>query len=181
MMTKRNYIKMQTFNAAFTALVLGASFYFQYFKGLSPCPLCIMQRICVFLLLILILFSLKKVKKIRIISVLQLFVACSGLFFSLRQLWLQSLPEGSAPACLPGLDVAIRYFPWQTIVKTLFWGSADCAEVNWSLLGISMPGWSSLYFIVMIFMSCFLFLQSSWSHSKPVIEAKEDELKEEEK
>lgn len=156
-MKKITYRKIQTFNATLTLLVLFASFYFQYVVGLVPCPLCVMQRICVFLLLAVMGLSFRTLKKAHIINLLQIIIACAGLFFALRQLWLQSLPVGEAPACMPGLDVLIRYFPWQTVVKTLLWGSGDCAEVNWSMLGISMPGWCAIYFLFMALMGCFLF------------------------
>ncbi|WP_131793843.1 disulfide bond formation protein B [Fluoribacter gormanii] len=156
-MRKLTYRKFQNFNAILTLFVLFASFYFQYIVGLIPCPLCIMQRVCVFLLLAIMGLSLRTLKKAHIISLLQVIISCAGLFFALRQLWLQSLPAGEAPACMPGLDVLIRYFPWQTVVKTLFWGSGDCAEISWRMLGISMPGWCALYFSFMALMGCFLF------------------------
>ncbi|KTD71411.1 disulfide bond formation protein B [Legionella tucsonensis] len=156
-MRKLTYRKIQTFNAALTVFVLFASFYFQYVVGLTPCPLCIMQRLCVFLLLAVLGLSFRTLKKARIISFLQIIIACAGLYFALRQLWLQSLPPGEAPACMPGLDILIRYFPWQTVLKTLFWGTEDCAEVSWHMLGISMPGWCALYFLYMVLIGCFLF------------------------
>ncbi|KTD01668.1 disulfide bond formation protein B [Fluoribacter gormanii] len=156
-MRKLTYRKIQNFNAILTLFVLFASFYFQYIVGLIPCPLCLMQRVCVFLLLAIMGLSLRTLKKAHIISLLQIIISCAGLFFALRQLWLQSLPAGEAPACMPGLDVLIRYFPWQTVVKTLFLGSGDCAEISWRMLGISMPGWCALYFSFMALMGCFLF------------------------
>ncbi|KTD44797.1 disulfide bond formation protein B [Legionella parisiensis] len=164
-MRKITYRKIQTFNAMLTLFVLFASFYFQYVVGLTPCPLCIMQRVCVLLLLAVMGLSFRTLKRARIISVLQVIIACAGLYFALRQLWLQSLPEGEAPACMPGLDILIRYFPWQTVVKTLFWGTADCAEVSWQMLGISMPGWCALYFLFMVLTGCFLF----WNTRKSVL------------
>ncbi|MGL5743338.1 MAG: disulfide bond formation protein B [Legionella sp.] len=156
-MTKFTYKKIQTFNAVLTLFVLFASFYFQYVVGLSPCPLCIMQRVCVFLLLAVMGLSFQTLKKAHVICLLQIFISCAGLFFALRQLWLQSLPAGKAPACMPGMDILFRYFPWQTIVTTLLWGTGDCAEVSWWLFGISMPGWTALYFLFMFLMGCFLF------------------------
>lgn len=138
-----------------TFLVLASSFYFQYAMGLQPCPLCLMQRLCVFLLLTIIFFSFFTYK-VRLLSYMQLLFSCAGLYFALRQLWLQTLPEGMAPACMPGLDVLIKYFPWQTVAHALFWGSGECGQVSWQLLGISMPGWSALYFIFMAFTSLLL-------------------------
>jgi disulfide bond formation protein DsbB len=154
------YQRIQIFCALVTACVLFSSFYFQYVEGLIPCPLCIMQRLCVFLLLAVTGIGFRTIKPAQVITLLQIFIAAAGLFFALRQLWLQSLPEGQAPACMPGLDILIQYFPWQTVLKTLFWGSGDCAEVSWNLWGLSMSGWSALYFLLMALTGCFLFWQT---------------------
>ena len=148
-MRKLTYKKIQLLLVLITFFVLFASFYFQYFLGLRPCPLCIMQRVCVFLLLGLLGLSLGTLRKAHLVCLMQVVISGAGLFFSLRQLWLQSLPAGKAPACMPDLDVLIRYFPWQTVARALFWGAGDCAEVTWSMAGISMPGWAALYFLFM--------------------------------
>lgn len=159
-MSKLTYKKIQFILVVVTLIVLLASFYFQYFLGLHPCPLCLMQRLCVFILLGLMGLSLGTLRKAHVVSCLQVIIACAGLFFSLRQLWLQSLPAGNMPSCMPGLDIMIKYFPWQTIARTLFWGDGDCAEVKWSMLGISMPGWSALYFLFAAAISFILFIRT---------------------
>lgn len=163
-MKKIIFKKLQTFNAALTALVLFASFYFQYKVGLMPCPLCLMQRVCVFLLLAVMTLSFYTIKKAHIISLWQIIISSAGLYFSLRQLWLQSLPSEQVPACVPGLEILIRYFPWQTVAKTLFWGSGECSEVSWSMLNISMPGWCAFYFSFMALMGYFLFRKTRRHH-----------------
>ena len=81
---------------------------------------------------------------------LQIGFALLGIFFASRQLWLQSLPPNDVPACLPGLDILIHYFPWRDVGHALFWGTADCAEVTWTAFGLSMPFWSLLYFLIMV-------------------------------
>lgn len=159
-MIKRTYRQIQGFLILATLFVLFASLYFQYGLGLQPCPLCLMQRFCVFLLLALLSGSIGTLRKARIFSFIQVVVSLAGLFFSLRQLWLQSLPAGKVPACMPGLDIMIHYFPWQTVARALFWGAGDCAEKTWSMLGISMPGWSAMYFLFMAVMSIILFMRT---------------------
>ncbi|KTD59949.1 disulfide bond formation protein B [Legionella shakespearei] len=159
-MKKITYRKIQSVLAMVTVVVLLSSFYLQYSVGLQPCPLCLMQRICVFLLLGLMGLSLGTLRKAHIVSLIQVIIATAGLFFASRHLWLQSLPSGQAPACMPGLDVLIHYFPWQTVLHALLWGAGDCAEVDWSMWGISMPGWSALYFLFMIVSGLFLYFQT---------------------
>lgn len=139
-----------------TFCVLSFSLYSQYVLGLQPCPLCLMQRLCVSLLLILMGLEFWVHNSLKL-KVSQFFIASAGLFFALRQLWLQSLPSGSAPACMPGLDILIHYFPWQDIVHALLWGSGDCAEAAWRFLGISLAGWSALYFLFIDLVLLFLY------------------------
>jgi disulfide bond formation protein DsbB len=118
-----------------------------------------MQRICVFILLALTGLTLATQKKAHAVILIQIIISCAGLFFASRQLWLQSLPLDSAPACMPGLDVLIRYFPWKSVVHALFWGTGECAaDSGWSFLGINMPGWTALYFLFMIVASCILYI-----------------------
>lgn len=156
-MTKLNFRRIQTFNAIVTLFVLFSSFYFQYVVGLVPCPLCIMQRICVFLLLGVMGFSFRTQKRAHLINLMQIIFALAGLFFALRQLWIQSLPASQVPACMPGLDIMMRYLPWKTVAQTMLWGTGDCAEVTWRLWGISMAGWSAMYFVFMLITGSFLF------------------------
>lgn len=135
-----------------STVVLCASFYFQYVQQLQPCPLCIMQRICVILSIILAFISIYKFssKGAGRLVFWQIIVALGGLFFATRQLWLQSLPPDQTPACLPELNILLQYFPWQDTVHALFWGSGDCAEVKWRFLGLSMPAWTSIYFAFIV-------------------------------
>lgn len=155
-MTKIQYRAVQYGLVWLTLFVLLFSFYSQYILGLQPCPLCLMQRACVFILLVLMSLSLRTLKRARALTLIECFIACAGLFFALRQLWLQSLPEGSAPACMPGLDILIRYFPMKDVLHALLWGSGDCAESVWSFLGLSMAGWSACYFAFMVLSSLYL-------------------------
>lgn len=159
-MTKITYRTVRFFLGLVTLAVLFFSLYSQYALHLQPCPLCLMQRLCVFLLLGVMGLNLGTLKRAHLLSLLHVLISCAGLFFALRQLWLQSLPAGSAPACMPGLDILIRYFPWQDVARSLLWGSGDCAEHVWSFWGISMAGWSALYFLFMVLSGLILFVRT---------------------
>lgn len=137
--------------AVVSLIALFVSFYLQYGLGLHPCPLCLMQRACAFLLVFFCLIGLffYSKKKSNRLNGFQMILSCAGFYFSVRQLWLLSLPVDQVPACMPGLDVLIEYFPWQTVVKALFLGAGDCAEATWHLLGVPLPGWSAMYFVLM--------------------------------
>ena len=159
-MKKYNFVKIQSVLALISFIVLFTSILLQYVGGLHPCPLCLMQRLCVFVLLCLMGLSYATLTKAHFISLLQIIISGLGLFLSLRQLWLQSLPAGTAPACLPGLDILIKYFPWQTVAKALFWGSGDCAEAAYKIYNISLPGWGAMYFVFVFIISLYLYLRT---------------------
>lgn len=158
-MSKFAYRRWQILLTLLSLFVLASSIYFQYVKGLQPCPLCLMQRLCV-LLLFMFCFIGVAVQSLRggkIVAWLQFVAAAGGLFFAGRQLWLQSLPAGQTPACMPGLDILIHYFPWQDVLRTLLWGTGECADNSWQWLGLSMPAWSALYFLFLLLASLALF------------------------
>lgn len=157
-MTKRAYRYLHVLTVLLTAGMLFASYYFEYIGHLQPCPLCLMQRYCVFGLFFagMLALGVNTFKRALWANGLQLFFATAGAYFAGRQLWLQSLPPDQTPACLPDLSVLIRYFPWQDVAQALFWGAGDCAEISWQWLGLSMPAWTLIYFALMIVLNLLL-------------------------
>lgn len=103
----------------------------------------------------------------RRVLIFQLLIGIAGIYFSGRQLWLQTLPADQLPACLPGMSVLLQYFPWKDILQAMFLGAADCGEITWQWLGLSMPAWSALYFsafVISVLLSN-LQVRRTWAHS----------------
>lgn len=81
-MTLINPKRLQYVLVLISLLVFGASLYFQYIKGMEPCPLCIMQRICVLIIVcigIAMLF-IKAILRVQKMQLLQIVFAGAGLF-----------------------------------------------------------------------------------------------------
>ncbi len=158
-MTKFTYRRWQILLTFVSFFVLASSLYLQFVQGLQPCPLCLMQRLCVILLFLICFIgvTVRSRRAGKIVAGAQFFVAAWGLFFAGRQLWLQSLPAGQAPSCMPELDVLIHYFPWRDVLRSLFWGTGNCAEISWQWLGLSMPAWAGLYFLFLFIASIYTF------------------------
>ena len=159
---KRPYYRVtQQILTVLTLFVIISSFYFQYVKGFQPCPLCFMQRVCACVLLFFCLMGLllRSMQRAKYVAFFQAFFAGAGLYFALRQLWLQSGTSADGAVCLPGLEMLIRYFPWRAIVNVFFWGSNACAEVTWYGLGLSIAALSALYFLVVMGLSGFVLIQ----------------------
>lgn len=137
---------------ALATFLIVASLYFEYVSELSPCPLCIMQRLCVIMICFLAVvgFFVKK-KSLCIVNLsLQAIFAITGMATAARQVWLQHLPADQVPACGPGLNFMLQYFPLKDVAHALFYGSGDCAEVHWTFLHLTMPEWTLAFFFVFL-------------------------------
>ena len=132
-------------------LMLGA-LYFEHFMGLNPCPLCMFQRVFVVAVGVVCLvafFHGPGVTGHRIYAGLAALFSLSGAVIAGRQVWLQGLPADQVPACGPDLDFMLQAFPLLETISTVLSGSGECAEIQWSLLGMSMPTWMVFIFGVM--------------------------------
>lgn len=137
----------------FLASVMGMGFalYLQHYQHLDPCPLCIFQRVGLmvmgFFALLAALHNPKKLVARRVYSLL----ATIGVLWSAavagRHVWLQHLPPEDVPACGPGLDYWMQTFPLQSVIQKVLHGSGECAKVDWTLLGWSLPHWALLFFV----------------------------------
>ena len=124
--------------------LMGYALYAQYFLMLEPCPLCILQRIAVVGMgLVFLLSALHNPSGVgRFVYTLLLVVPMSlGAIVAGRHAWLQMMPEDQVPACGPGLDYMWENFPLADVINMVFRGSGECADVDWQLLGLSMPAW----------------------------------------
>lgn len=118
--------------------------YAQHVLGLEPCPLCIFQRVAVITLGgLFLLAAIHPVANAgrRVYSVLLGLVALAGIGVAGRHVWLTTLPPERVPACGPGLDFMLESFPLREALAMVLSGSGECASVDWSFLGLSMPAW----------------------------------------
>jgi len=128
------------------AAMLGyAYFYAEGVLRLEPCPLCMFQRVGVGLLGMAFLLAATHDPASRLgargYAVLIGSVAAFPAYVAGRHVYIQSLPEGSVPSCGATLDYMLDVFPLLTVVRKVLTGGGECAKIDWSLLGLSMPGW----------------------------------------
>ena len=70
--------------------------------------------------------------------------------FAARQIWLQALPKDQVPACGMGLSYMMDTLPFTAVVRKVLEGSGECAEKGWVFLGLSIAGWTFVFFASMI-------------------------------
>lgn len=131
------------------AALVGTALYFQHVKGIEPCPLCIFQRLTVIALgVVLLVAAIHDPGAVarRVYGALIALVAGTGVGIAARHVWLQSLPPDQVPECGPGLEYMLKAFPLGEALSMVLSGSGECAEVQWRLLGIAIPGWNLLFF-----------------------------------
>lgn len=131
-----------------------ALFFLQRYMGFSPCPLCIFQRIGLMIMggfaLIAAIFDPKS----KIVRLLLWLGSLAGIGWAAvvasRHVWLQHLPADQVPSCGPGLDYWLDTLPMQQVLKEVFAGSGECASIEWTFMGLSIPEQSLILFSILI-------------------------------
>lgn len=132
--------------AGFTACagLMAYALYAEHGLLLEPCPLCVFQRIAVIALglafLLAAVLDARGAGRYAQAGLLAA-VAAAGAAVAARHVWLQNLPPDQVPTCGPGLDYILDSFPLGEALRLVFTGSGECATIDWSFLGLSMPAW----------------------------------------
>ena len=135
-------------------LAMGA--FFQFVQGLNPCPLCISQRLAILATGIVFLIAAihnPQQKGTTRYAIAGAITALMGASISTRHVWLQHLPPEEVPECGPGLEYMFQNFPLFETLKFMLSGTGDCAKVDWTMFGFSMPAWTLLAFLMLATLS----------------------------
>ena len=136
--------------AALSAALLAYAYFVQFGLGVEPCPLCIMQRLALIAVMLVFLGAGIHDPQSRgrlVWATLVALAAGTGMALAARHVWLQHLPPELVPACGPGLNYLIDVLPLFDALKEAFQGSGECAVINWTLFGLSMPEWTLTWFV----------------------------------
>lgn len=138
-------------------VLLLIALYMEHYMGMLPCPLCIIQRIAFVLIGLTCLAAVihnpaprenrRRAGAARAYGVATTIFSGFGAAIAGRQVWLQYQPVDQLPSCLPPLDYMIDVMPLGQLVAELFSGTADCAAVSWTFLGLSIAECTLIAFI----------------------------------
>lgn len=152
------------------SLLLGTSVYLQTHEGMTPCPLCILQRIMLGLLGVVFFFgaalNLKKNGRL-FISILACTFASLGVLLAGRQVWLQHLPVNQNADCSASLQYMLQALPLTEVLQKILTGSAECSEVSWQWLNLSLADWSLGCFIFLLIVSIWQFCRILFRQPHP--------------
>lgn len=145
----------RTARVAYSAIALvsfgliGVGLVLQHVMGLNPCPLCIFQRFAYLATGVFALLAAAVAPRTaaRGLAALMLLAALTGLGIAAWHVRLQLSPESLS--CGPGLEIMLENFPLTQVLPRVFRGSGDCAEAGWTLFGLSIAGWSLVWFTLL--------------------------------
>ncbi|MBC3882529.1 disulfide bond formation protein B [Undibacterium sp. LX40W] len=126
--------------------LLGFAMYLQLALDMLPCPLCVMQRYAFLLIGLSALFALIFSKQHRPIMAFGIVASLIGVGISGYQVWVLTQPPGSCgvdplTAPLNGIFIA-QWFP------SMFKASGFCDTPYDPILGLSIPAWACVWFVV---------------------------------
>ena len=155
--------KTALFLLVLSVLAACGSFVSQYVLGMNPCVLCIVQRLCVLAVgvaALLAVFFRQSSKVGRTFSALLISApAVYGIGTAAYQLWLQSLPPGTAPSCGAPWTFRLKDWPLFDWFEPIVRGFGNCSVPDY-FLGISLPVWSIAYFCFVVVLVWFAWLKT---------------------
>ena len=134
------------------ALVLTAIFYFQEELGLDPCPMCILSRytfITIGMIALVAGFHGPRGAALKVYSSLVMLLAAVGIGISARHSYLQHFPP-KMESCGTDLEFLLNNLPFTQAFPKIFAGTGSCSKVDWRFLGLTIPEWAGVWFLVFL-------------------------------
>jgi disulfide bond formation protein DsbB len=134
--------------------LLAYALYEQFQMGVEPCPKCIFQRVAFMAMAVFFiiggLHSPRGAVGRRIYAALVAISAAVGAVVAVRHLIVQFSPKDPLmEGCGPGLNYLLDSFPIAEAIKKAFMATGDCGEISWTFLGLTMPGWTLICFVLL--------------------------------
>jgi disulfide bond formation protein DsbB len=140
--------------------LLGYALYLQEVKGLSPCSLCVVQRIAYWLIGLTALLGFlhnPQAAGRRVYGGLLALFALAGAVVALRHSWLVRHP-GAIECGISPEEQFLNALPLAQWWPAMFEASGDCARIRWKFLSLAIPDWSLVWFAIFLGVAVYIFL-----------------------
>lgn len=129
--------------------LVGLALWIQTKYNLDPCPLCITQRIVFMVLGVCFLVAAIVNRYPKFFAGVQVLTALVGAGWASRHWWIQAHKETMIADCGVGFDYMFENFPLKKALGLVFKGTGDCAAIDWTFLGLTIPQLALIAFIGM--------------------------------
>lgn len=144
------------------AALVYAIAWLQGYRGLEPCPLCVLDRVAFAIAAaVFLLAGLHAPGALgrRLYALAALVPLAFGVAIAGRHVWLQHLPADRVPACGPSFEYLVESFPLTQALGMILRGSGSCAEIQWRFVGLSIPEWTLGLFLALALLALWLLLK----------------------
>jgi disulfide bond formation protein DsbB len=140
------------------ALVAYAILYMQDELGLDPCPMCILSRytfIAIGAVSLVAAIHGPRAAWLKAYAIVITLLAACGIGISVRHSYLQHFPP-KVETCGTDLDFLLSNLPLSKAFPKIFAGTGSCSKVDWRFLGLSIPEWAGVWFLLFAVMVLWL-------------------------
>ncbi|MDP5009531.1 MAG: disulfide bond formation protein B [Glaciimonas sp.] len=137
--------------AAIALAIVGAALYLQHIQGLQPCPLCVLQRYAFVAIALICLVCAGMPSGVRKAGAgFGIVAALSGAATAGWHLWVIANP--STDCGRDALEAPMNALPMAKLLPSVFQVDAFalCSTPYNPILGLSIPQWSLVWFVVII-------------------------------
>lgn len=133
--------------------LLGFAYYAQFVLDLAPCPLCMLQRFGFMIMAVTALIAAihNPTSRLRWWYALPFFGGSIwGMTTAGRHLRIQGQEPDLMGGCGADWTIMVEMeWSWAERIREAFTATGDCTEIDWSFLGLSMPGWTLIWYVVL--------------------------------
>jgi disulfide bond formation protein DsbB len=126
--------------------LLGVALYLQHVENMQPCPLCIIQRYAFAGVALICLIFAAMPRGVRAGAALAGLAALAGAAVAGRHLWIKAHPNTSCG--IDPLETSLNTIPTAKLMPFLFQADGLCTTDYAPILGLSIPQWSMVWFVI---------------------------------
>lgn len=128
---------------AWAAAMVGGALILELAFGQEPCPLCVNQRWWAMLAGVLAVAGFAHSPRLGIYPLLVSLASVAGAAFSIRHLYIMTLPAGSVEGCGVPLDYVLDVFPILDILRVMA-GTGECADQSVAIPALALAGFAGM-------------------------------------